>query len=253
MRAAIAFGSLVLSGALFGQSFDVASIKPSPRQVGRDANNQVSITPSGFTGRNVTLKRLVVQAYGLQPYQIFGGPNWLDGAEYDVDAKADGPLTKERLAAMLRTLLAERFHLAVHHDARELRVYELVADKGGPKIHPVQESAAPGAQSGAAGPRHFHGDLQQFANLLSIQLSIPVMDDPGRPSIASGPPVPVVDKTGLQGIFDLNVEIRPETGVDMYTLWQRVLQEQLGLRLESRKDKVDVLVVDGAQRIPTAN
>ena len=79
------------------------------------------------------------------------------------------------------------------------------------------------------------------------------MDDPGRPSIASGPPVPVVDKTGLQGIFDLNVEIRPETGVDKYTLWQRVLQEQLGLRLESRKDKVDVLVVDGAQRIPTAN
>ena len=79
------------------------------------------------------------------------------------------------------------------------------------------------------------------------------MDDPTRPSIASGPPVPVVDKTGLQGIFDLNVEIRPEAGVDMYTLWQRVLQEQLGLRLESRKDKVDVLVVDGAERIPTAN
>ena len=49
------------------------------------------------------------------------------------------------------------------------------------------------------------------------------------------------------------VAIRPETGLDMYTLWQRVLQEQLGLRLESRKDKVDVLVVDGAERIPTAN
>ena len=79
------------------------------------------------------------------------------------------------------------------------------------------------------------------------------MDDPGRPSVASGPPVPVVDKTGLQGIFDFNIEIRPEAGVDMYTLWQRVLQEQLGLRLESRKDKVDVLVVDGADRMPTAN
>jgi uncharacterized protein (TIGR03435 family) len=253
MRAAIAFSSLVLSGTLFGQSFDVASIKPSPRQVGRDANNQVSITPSGFTGRNVTLKRLVVQAYGLQPYQIFGGPNWLDGAEYDVDAKADGPLTKERLAAMLRTLLAERFHLAVHHDARELRVYELTVDKGGPKIHPIQDSDAPAAKGAAAGPRGFRGDLQQFANLLSIQLSIPVMDDPTRPSIASGPPVPVVDKTGLQGIFDFNVEIRPETGVDMYTLWQRVLREQLGLRLESRKDRADVLVVDGAERIPTTN
>jgi len=253
MRAAIAFIWLALSGTLFSQVFDVASIKPSLRQAGRDANNQISISPSGFTGRNTTLKRLIVQAYGLQPYQVAGGPNWLDGAEYDVDAKADGPLTKERLAAMLRTLLAERFHLAVHHDVRELRVYELTADKGGPKIHPVQDSDAAAAKSGTAGPRHFRGDLQQFANLLSIQLSIPVMDDPGRPSIASGPPVPVIDKTGLQGIFDLNVEIRLEAGVDMYTLWQRVLQEQLGLRLESRKDKVDVLVVDGAERVPTAN
>src|SRR5438445_13632504 len=109
MRAAIVFSSLVLSGTLFGQNFDVASIKPSPRQVGRDANNQVSITPSGFTGRNVTFKRLVVQAYGLQPYQIFGGPNWLDGAEYDVDARPVGPLRKGRLHARLRPLRAEPF------------------------------------------------------------------------------------------------------------------------------------------------
>ncbi len=253
MRAAIAFSSLVLSGTLFGQSFDVASIKPSVRQVGRDANNQISISPSGFTGRNTTLKRLIVQAYGLQPYQVFGGPNWLDGAEYDVDAKADGALTKERLAAMLRALLADRFHLAVHHDTRELRVYELAVDKGGAKIHPIQDSNAPAATGGAAGPRDFRGDMQQFANLLAVQLSIPMMDDPTRPSIASGPPVPVVDKTGLQGVYDFHAEIRPETGVDMYTLWQRVLREQFGLRLESRKDKVDVLVVDAAERIPTAN
>jgi uncharacterized protein (TIGR03435 family) len=259
MRATIAFSSLVFSslvlgGTLFGQSFDVASIKPSLRQVGRDANNQLSISPSALAGRNVTLKRLIGQAYGMQPFQIFGGPNWLDTAEYDLDAKADGPVTRERLAQMLQPLLAARFHLAVHRDARELRVYELVVDKGGPKIHPLKDEEAPAAKSGAAGGlRSFRGDLQQFANLLSVQLSIPIMDDPGKPGIASGPPVPVVDKTGLQGIFDLNAEIRPETGVDLFTLWQRVLREQLGLRLESRKDKVDVLVVDGADRTPTAN
>ncbi len=84
----------------------------------------------------LTLKRLIVQAYGVQPYQVFGGPNWLDGAEYDIDAKADGTVAKERLAAMLRTLLAERFHLAVHHDTRELRVYELAVDKGGAEDSP---------------------------------------------------------------------------------------------------------------------
>jgi uncharacterized protein (TIGR03435 family) len=253
MRAAIAFCSLVLGCVLSGQSFDVASIKPSQRPVGRDANNQISIGPAGFTGRNATLKRLIVQAYGVQPYQVVGGPNWLDGAEYDIDAKAGGPVPKERLAQMLRTLLADRFQLAVHHDTKELHVYELVADKGGPKIQPVKDPEAPRAKSGATDPRSFRGDLQQFANVLSIQLSIPMMDDPGRPSIASGPPVPVVNKTGLDGIYDFNVQIRPEVGVDMYTLWQRALREQLGLRLESRKDNVDVLVVDRAERIPTAN
>ena len=80
------------------------------------------------------------------------------------------------------------------------------------------------------------------------------MDDPGRPSIASGPPVPVVDKTGLQGIFDINV--RSETG-DRAWICTRSGSACCGInsgcRLESRKAKVDVLVVDGAERIPTAN
>ena len=253
MRAVITFGSLVLAGALCGQSFDVASVKLSPRQVGPDANNQVSIRPSEFAGRNVTLKRLVGQAYSVQPFQVVGGPNWLNTAEYDVDAKADGTVTKELMAESLRALLAERFHLAVHHETRELRVYELMVDKGGAKIHAVRGSDAPPAKGGAAGLRSFRGDLQQFANLLSIQLSIPIMDDPARPAIASGPPIPVVDKTGLEGIFDLNAEIRPEVGVDMFTLWNRVLREQFGLRLENRKDQVDVVVVDRADRTPTAN
>src|SRR5262249_34720926 len=148
MRAVITFGSLVLAGALLGQSFDVASVKPSPRQVGPDANNQVSIYPSEFAGRNVTLKRLVGQAYSVQPFQVVGGPNWLNAAEYDVDAKADGTATKERMAEMLRALLADRFHLAVHHETRELRVYELVVEKGGPKIHAVQDADATAAKGG---------------------------------------------------------------------------------------------------------
>ena len=65
--------------------------------------------------------------------------------------------------------------------------------------------------------------------------------------------MPVLDKTGLAGIYDINVDMKLELGVDMFTIWQRVLQDQLGLKLESRKAKVDVLVVDSAERIPTAN
>ncbi|HXB75399.1 MAG TPA: TIGR03435 family protein [Candidatus Acidoferrales bacterium] len=223
---------------------------------GKDANNQIFIGPAGLSGRNVTLKRLIVQAYHLQPHQVFGGPNWLDNTEYDIDAKADGPTGSAQLELMLRTLLTDRFQLSVHTEAKELRLYELVTDRNGPKIHALKDTEAPAAKTaktGAAGLRNFRGDLQQFANLLSVQLSIPLMDDPGKPSVASGPPVPVVDKTGLPGIFDISVDMKLELGVDMFVLWQRVLQEQLGLKLESRKAKVEVLVVDRAERIPTAN
>jgi uncharacterized protein (TIGR03435 family) len=254
MRVTIAVSSLVcLGSALSGQSFDVASIKPSQRLVGKDAMTPIAVGPAGLSGRNVTLKRLIVQAYGLQPHQIFGGPNWLDAAEYDIDAKAGGPVSREQLGLMLRTLLADRFKLTLHRDANELRVYELVADKSGPKIHAVKDGETSTAKTGGAGPRNFRGDLQQFANFLSVQLSIPAIDDPGKPSIASGPPVPVVDRTGLPGVFEINVDLKPEPGVDMFALWQRVLQDRLGLKLESRKTKVDVLVIDRAERIPTAN
>jgi uncharacterized protein (TIGR03435 family) len=212
----------------------------------------ITVSPTRLSGRNVTLKRLIVQAYRLQPHQIFGGPNWLDVAEYDIDAKADAPVSSEQLALMLQTLLADRFKLATHKDTKELRVYELVVDKNGPKIHAIKDAETP-VGTGPAGLPSFRGDLQQFANFLSVQLSIPAIDDPGKPSIASGPPVPVVDRTGLPGVFEINVDLKPEPGVDMFALWQRVLQDRLGLKLESRKGKVDVLVVDRAERIPTAN
>jgi uncharacterized protein (TIGR03435 family) len=208
--------------------------------------------PAGIDGRNVTLKQLIVEAYGLQPYQVFGGPGWLDVNEYDVEAKAGGPAAREQLARMLRTLLADRFGLSFHRETRELRVYRLVADRRGVKIHPAKDGESPAVQFGGGGFQ-FCGGLRQFANLLSVQLSIPVIDDPGKPSIASGPPVPVLDRTGLSGNYDIRVDIKPELGGDVFTLWQTVLRDQLGLRLESAKENVEVLVVDRAERMPSAN
>lgn len=225
--------------------FEVASVKPSLRELGKDAGSRVTFGAVGISGRNVTLKHLIVQAYRLQPYQVFGGPNWLDGNEYDIDARAGGPATRERLMSMLRRLLADRFRLSTHSETRELRIYELVTGKNGPKIHPLKDTETPQGR--------FRGDLQQFANFLSVQLTIPVLDDPGKPGVASAAPVPVLDKTGLPGVYDINVDMKPETGVDMFTLWQRALQDQLGLKLETRKDKVPVLVVDHVERIPVAN
>ncbi len=95
--------------------------------------------------------------------------------------------------------------------------------------------------------------MRQFADLLALQLTIPSSDDPGRPARASGPPVPVLDKTGLDGIYDFDVDIKPELGSHMFTLWQRVLQDKMGLRLESRRGEVSVLVVDDARKVPSAD
>jgi uncharacterized protein (TIGR03435 family) len=255
MRALPLLIALSLSGSMaFGHAsqaapaFDVASVKPSQHQVGPDYNNQIAYSPTRFTGRNVTLKRLVAEAYQLQLNQVLG-PSWLGQNEYDIDARATGVSTREQMALMIRSLVAERFGLKQHSEMREMRVYELVIGPSGAKIHPLN-----GGEPVRAGGRfHFHGDLREFADLLAVQFSIPAADNPSEPVRASTSPIPVVDKTGLQGIFDFSVDIHPELGTDMFTSWQRALQDQLGLKIESRKGNVAVLAVDAAAKMPTEN
>ena len=229
-------------------AFDVASVKPSQHVVGPDYNNQLTYSATGFRGRNVTLQRLIAEAYQLQLNQILG-PSWLDKNEYDIDARSAGAGTREQYALMLRSLIAERFKLTEHNEMREMRVYELVVGKSGAKIRPIGDGESPQAGAGF----HFHGDLRQFADLLAVQLSIPASDNPAEPARASTSTIPVLDKTGLPGIFDFSVDIHPELGTDMFASWQRVLEDQLGLRIESRKGNVAVLVVDGAAKTPTEN
>jgi uncharacterized protein (TIGR03435 family) len=240
-----------LVAAVYAQSFDVASVKLSANPAGPDYNNQIVIGPSTFSGRNVTLKRLIVEAYGVEPTQIFSGPKWLAETEYDVEAKANRAVSREEIRRMLLPLLASRFHLAIHRETREVKTFELVIDKGGPKIQPVKDGEGTPAPLGS---RHFHGSLEQLANLIAVQLTIPAaMDDPTRPAIASGTPVPVFNKTGLAGTYDFDVEMKLEPGIPSFTMWQRALQEQLGLKLESRKAQVEGIVVDSADRTPVAN
>jgi uncharacterized protein (TIGR03435 family) len=182
----------------------------------------------------------------VQPHQIAGGPNWLDVNEYDVEARSAGPASREQLRQMLQKLLTERFRIAWHPDTRPMRVYELVVDKNGPKIQPVKDDAKPGSW-------RFRGDMRKFAGFLSIQLTIAVPADPTRPGIAGGSPVPVVDKTGLEGIYEINPDLKMEPGADSFALWQRVLQDKLGLKLESKTEPVGILVIDSAERTPAAN
>lgn len=229
-------------------AFEVASVKPSARTRGPDYNNRFTFNPAGFTGRNTTLKGLAAEAYHLQLEQVVG-PKWIAENEYDIDAKAGAAATRDQLALMLRALLADRFKLVQHRETRQMLAYELVVDKGGPKIHAFQEGDTP---SNGPGFR-YHGDMRDFADLLAVQLSIAISDDPSRPGVAVGRAAPVLDKTGLAGIYDFPADLDLSLGADMFNLWQPVLREQLGLRLDSRRGPVEVLVVDAAEKVPTAN
>ena len=235
---------LYVSPISTAQTFAVASLKPSPRSVGPDYNNRVTLSPSGLSARNVTLKRLIGEAYALQPHQIAGAPNWLATAEFDLDAKADAPSPRAQLDRMLQALLAARFHLAFHRETRELRVYELITAPNGPKFQPAKEADAPGAAT-----------LPEFANLLAVKLTIPVNadSDPSHPGIASGAPIPVIDRTGLPGLYQIPFDLRPEPGADMFALLQRFLPDRLGLRLVPAKAPVELLVIDHADRTPVEN
>jgi uncharacterized protein (TIGR03435 family) len=242
----------------FGQAattstFAVASLKKSAQAAGRDARGAIVIGADRVSARNVSLKDLLVAAHHLEPYQV-SGPGWLDSDEFDMDARADGPVSQEQLRLMLQNLLSERFQLSLHRYEKEVATYALVIDRNGPKIQPAPQGTKAGERSApAAGRRSFHGDMRQLANLLSVQLSIPAVSDPTRPSIATASPVPVIDKTGLPGSYDFSVDFRPEPDTDMFQLWQRILQDRLGLKLENRKVQAQFLVVDRAARIPLPN
>jgi uncharacterized protein (TIGR03435 family) len=120
-------------------AFEVASVKPSDpaRRAGKSG---ITTDLGRLTARRVTLRELIFEAHDLRYYQVAGGPSWLGTDEYDIDAKAGGASTPEELRLMLRTLLADRFKLAVHSTTREMKVYALVAGKDGAKIHPVKEA-----------------------------------------------------------------------------------------------------------------
>jgi uncharacterized protein (TIGR03435 family) len=244
MRVALCLTFLTVLTFSQGMKFELSSVRACARAVGPDENNRLTISPSRFAGRHATLRRLISEAYGVQMSQVVG-PGWLDESEYDVDARAASEVSREIMRSMLRTLLAERFRLRQHTERRTLRAYELSVAPGGPKL----------ASGGTASPGGFpfQGSMHQLADLIALQLTIPNISDPSRPAIASGTRPIVLDKTGLEGVYEFPVDIQPEPGADLFLLWQRFARERLGLRLESRRGLVPVVVVDHAERHPEAN
>ncbi len=204
----------------------------------------VAFEPGRVIARNATLKRLIFEAWQVPYAQIQGAAPWLDEREYDVDAVAPDTLKVDALRSMLRALILERFGMKVHTETRSAGVYVLNVLAKDRRLRGAGD---------AAGTWRFRGDINEFANVLAIQLTIPLSNDPATPSRARGVALPVLNRTGIAGIQNIALEIRPDQGADSFTVWQRALREQLGLGLESRRMPVEFLVIDRAEKVPLGN
>jgi bla regulator protein blaR1 len=257
------------------QTFEVASVKPNKTGDGRI---MFGLQPGGrFNATNVTLRMLLRQAFNVQEFQITGGPDWMASDRFDVVAKApEREFTADLMRPMLRSLLAERFKLVVHNETREMAIYALVKARDDGKLGP---NLSPAAIDCAAVMRGRRGGPPPTPPQPGQKLECGFMIGPGRMN-AGGMPLSnlaqtlspqvgriVLDKTELTGNYDLELtysleglgSVFPGGGPplingapapidpnqpNLFT----ALQEQLGLKLDSQRGPVDVVVIDSVQQ-----
>ena len=299
----IGLGVAVAAIPIFSQTpgasrptFEVASIKVHPPPLTRIT---IMNQPGGrFVAEGMSLKMLIGRAYSVPEVRVVGGPNWADSDRFDIEARAEGGnMAPAQMPLLLQGLLEDRFQLKMHRETKELSVYELVVLKGGPRMKlsadqtpqaplaPAERGAGPGprgdAGPGARGPGdgtrggpgaspfgggplprgafgigrgRLQGTAVPITNLVNF-----LTNQLGRP---------VMDKTGLTGLFDIKLEYAPGAeqapgpfgpnpdaplpppvdGPSIFT----AIQEQLGLKLESAKGPLEVVVIDTAQK-PSEN
>lgn len=245
--------------------FEVASVKPN-----RSGAGLVRITaePGGrLTAVNVSLGMLIRNAYQRSDVEMSGGPAWMDGDRFDVVATAPVDVPQDQIRPMLRSLLANRFGLRVHEETRELPIYALAVAKGdgrlGPQLRRTQAdcrnappfplrlaSADSVPECGFFGPARL--SKLSFRGLTMADVSKVL-----KPMVRRV----VIDQTGLDGYFDGDFDFIAELGPpppppgipdpfdrQSFPTVFTVLPEQLGLKLDSRRGPVEVLVIDGAFR-----
>ena len=254
----------LMAAAAFAQSpapaFEVATIKPSAdlmvwsgflfpgsgRMVG-DGN----LCPQCFEASHVTVKAMIAFAYDVRDFYISGGPGWAGGDRFDIVARTDTSATRAQIRVMMQTLLKERFKLAVRHETRNATVYDLVVNRGAPKL---TESTLKGGGIGFPGRGTAVGrgtTMTGLAGFLQTLLGDVVLDKTGLTAnydfkLTWAPDEAQAGKPGAQGVAAANgVE---ESGPSIFT----ALQEQLGLKLEATKGPVEALVIDRVER-PSEN
>jgi len=283
------FTAVLASISAFAQSsparpeFEVASIKPSPPPTSGQINAGVHIDGARVSCSQLSLNDYIGIAHKVKRHQIVG-PDWLASDRYDIAATLPEGAKREQVPEMLKALLEDRFGMKMHRDTKEFPVYGLVIGKGGLKMteSPVDaglDSAKPvevKVSGGAAGTTidYGNGSYFTFANnrFEAKKLTMVAFAD----TLARFCDRPVVDMTELKGRYDLAIEFSPEDFRAMQiraaiaagvTLPPQVLQmlehasgdslptalQTLGLKLEPRKAPIEVLVVDHAEKTPTAN
>jgi uncharacterized protein (TIGR03435 family) len=254
-------------GVAHGQepSFEVASVKvnTSGGPVWRIA------APTG-TGRfevtNAPVRMLILNAYGIPGFQLAGGPSWIDTIRVDVIARAATTATRDEISRMVRGLLAERFNLAVHREQREMPVHTLVVARDdrrlGPKLQASTTDCAAATASRTARPQLPSGQLLCTTSMSPASINAGGMTMARLAQTLSGIVGRVVtDETTLTGAYDLQLTFAPEqarppgalppTDPDAPSIFA-ALQEQLGLKLNTRRGMVEVLVIDRVEP-PTEN
>ena len=220
--------------------FEVASIKPN-------ASGDHHTGTDGWPGRikftNLTLQALIARAYRVSPFQVTG-PDWLATEHFDIEAKYPDGATPEDRQQMLRTLLEDRFKVAVHREPKEMPGYVLVVEKGGAKLKR--------SDSEDNDTQHTGGRVERLAAKGTTMATLVEL-------LSRYMGQPVVDRTGLDGKYDFELrwsrdDQNPEPGMqDVPPSIFTALQETLGLRLKAQKVPAEIVVVDHVDRTPTEN
>jgi uncharacterized protein (TIGR03435 family) len=216
------------------QTFDVASIRPN--HSGSTDSNVDSTRGGRLTITNESLRDLIRFAFGVKDYQISGSPGWIDSERYDIAAKTDTPANPdfEGEKALIRGLLAERFALKTHVETRESTVYSLTIGRNGSKLVRHDNGTGTKARTTCG---HITGG-RVTTEVLATMLSRLLGHD-------------VLDQTNLSGKYDFELDWTPDAdpcrekvgSPDAPSIFTAI-QQQLGLKLDSGKGPVQILIID---------
>jgi len=235
-------GAAVMMCRAQSPAFEAASVK-----VSRSTGGGIRRDPGRLDITGMTLREMVQYAYDVQDVQISGGPRWFGSDHWDISATAGREVSDHEQKKMLQSLLTERFRMTIRRETKELPVYALVVGKNGSKLKPDAEGKPEQVMlMGKAG----------LLTMIGEHVTLPKMADVLFGQVKRI----VIDRTGIEGNFDFKLEWVPDAtkmpsingakmeasteGPSIFT----AVQEQLGLKLESTKGPVEILIIDRAEK-----